>query len=454
ISLPIGYSGSNKKYPVFYLTDGYINNFINTAGMIRYFSNTYFPQMIVVGIPNTDRGRDLSVVVQEQLPGSGGAGKYIDFITDELIPHIDGNYRTTGHRILTGFSAGGQVVIYALLKASEHFNEYIAGSPAIGFGEDFLLNFAGDFFRSKKELRKFLFIPYYEEDFTVTGSYVQRLIDIMIDNKPEGFKWNTKLYKGRGHVPANTSYEGLREIFAGWERISNPVIIPGGGELPEGSSVDIEIEDHHDTVYYTLDGSEPDENSRIYTEPFAAVCPAVIKAKAIRKGLDESGTISVEFAEGDPFEPDKTSGGLQNGLEYKYFEKEWFILPDNIDLSPVKSGTVDHISLNNRERNTGYLFQFDGYLEISNGGVYRLYLESNGISKLFIQNRQVIENGQFNDFSEASYDLELKKGKYRIRVLYTNPWVYGNRLKLSYKGPGIPKMEVSKDVLYHRSGRN
>ncbi|MFC1492722.1 alpha/beta hydrolase-fold protein [candidate division KSB1 bacterium] len=454
ISLPIGYSGSNREYPVFYLTDGHEYNFVNTAGMIRYFSNTYFPPMIVVGIPNTDRGRDLSVVVQEQLPGSGGAGKYIDFITDELIPYIDEKYRATDHRILAGFSAGGQVVVYALLKASAHFDSFIAGSPAIGFGGDYLLDLAEEFFKNRKTLRKSLFIPYFEEDFTVTPSYVQRLIDIIIENRPEGFNWNTKIYKGRGHVPANSSFEGLREVFKEWEPVTRPVIFPYGGELPEGSPIEIAIGDNSDPVFYTLDGTEPDMNSSIYTKPFTAKCPMTVKAKAIRKGLDESVVVSSVFTTGEPIQPVRTSGELQRGLEYKYFEKEWFRLPDSIDLTPVKTGIVNKLNLDSREKDTGYLFQFDGYLEIYTRGAYRLYLESNGISKLLINDRTVIENPVFNGFNEVSYDLFLEKGKHRIRVLYTNPWVYGNRLKLSYKGQGIPKMEIPPDVLFHNSGRD
>src|SRR5450755_1302956 len=61
-------SGSNdfyskQRYPVVYLLDGDAH-FYSVVGMIQQLSsvngNTICPQMIVVGIPNTDRTRDLT----------------------------------------------------------------------------------------------------------------------------------------------------------------------------------------------------------------------------------------------------------------------------------------------------------------------------------------------------------------------------------------------------------
>ena len=55
--------GANQKYPVVYLLDGDAH-FYSVVGMIQQLSsvngNTMCPKMIVVGIPNTDRTRDLT----------------------------------------------------------------------------------------------------------------------------------------------------------------------------------------------------------------------------------------------------------------------------------------------------------------------------------------------------------------------------------------------------------
>ncbi len=55
--------GSTQRYPVVYLLDGN-GHFFSVVGMIQQLSqvngNTICPEMIVVGIPNTDRTRDLT----------------------------------------------------------------------------------------------------------------------------------------------------------------------------------------------------------------------------------------------------------------------------------------------------------------------------------------------------------------------------------------------------------
>ncbi|MNK55562.1 putative esterase [compost metagenome] len=54
---------SKQRYPVLYLLDGDAH-FYSVVGMIQQLSqvngNTICPEMIVVGIPNTDRTRDLT----------------------------------------------------------------------------------------------------------------------------------------------------------------------------------------------------------------------------------------------------------------------------------------------------------------------------------------------------------------------------------------------------------
>src|SRR5579862_8259454 len=102
-------SGNNdvyakQRYPVLYLLDGDAH-FYSVVGMIHQLSsvngNTICPEMIVVGIPNTDRTRDLTPTNSLTGPDgskisdfktSGGGEKFESFIEKELIPHIDSVY--------------------------------------------------------------------------------------------------------------------------------------------------------------------------------------------------------------------------------------------------------------------------------------------------------------------------------------------------------------------------
>lgn len=75
---------------------------------------------IVVGIVNTDRRRDLLYVSE--------ATQFLDFITQELIPVVEKDYKIK-KRILYGHSFGGSFTVYAMLRKPGYFSGYIASSP-------------------------------------------------------------------------------------------------------------------------------------------------------------------------------------------------------------------------------------------------------------------------------------------------------------------------------------
>ena len=81
---PPGYAVGTASYPVLYLTDAE-RQFGHTATTVEFLSrNGRMPAMIVVGIFNTDRTRDLTPYKDKeddaQLPTAGGADRFLRFI--------------------------------------------------------------------------------------------------------------------------------------------------------------------------------------------------------------------------------------------------------------------------------------------------------------------------------------------------------------------------------------
>jgi len=80
-----------KHYPVMYLLDGEMH-FHHATGAVQFLAtNGRIPEMIVIGISNTDRKRDLtpSTGVASDLkedPTAGGADRFLKFMVDELAP--------------------------------------------------------------------------------------------------------------------------------------------------------------------------------------------------------------------------------------------------------------------------------------------------------------------------------------------------------------------------------
>ncbi|MCB0751623.1 MAG: alpha/beta hydrolase, partial [Ignavibacteriae bacterium] len=140
IRVPKKYADKNDHYPVLYLLDGDID-FNMATSIVRYLQyGKEAPDLIIVGIgygtmmddsEQNFRKRDYTFTKIDKLEQSGGADKFLCFLSKELIPFIDKNYRTTEKRILNGYSLGGLFTIYASLKESNLFDSYIAGSPYI-----------------------------------------------------------------------------------------------------------------------------------------------------------------------------------------------------------------------------------------------------------------------------------------------------------------------------------
>ncbi|MEL7124033.1 MAG: alpha/beta hydrolase-fold protein, partial [Bacteroidota bacterium] len=121
------------KYPVIYVLDGE-NMFDYTTAMINFLSlskdNDVLPRSIIVGIPNTDRDRDLTPDPIAGVLNSGGGDRFLDFIEKELMPLIDEKFASVNHCTIIGHSYGGLLTIHSLFNRPELFDNYIAIDPS------------------------------------------------------------------------------------------------------------------------------------------------------------------------------------------------------------------------------------------------------------------------------------------------------------------------------------
>lgn len=74
------------------------------------------------------------------LPEQGGAGHFLQFIEEELKPHLEREFKIDRKRqAIFGHSLGGLFVLYAFLTKPDAFQYYIAGSPSIHWNKQYLL---------------------------------------------------------------------------------------------------------------------------------------------------------------------------------------------------------------------------------------------------------------------------------------------------------------------------
>lgn len=144
IKLPQGYAdNTDANYPVIYTTDA-VWHFEMLSGAAEYL----MPDVILVGISwqkdlyaeeeFASRFRDYTVTEfsnpeSQAKRQAGQAGSHLNFIRNDVIEHIEENYRADpDERAYFGYSLGGQFGAYVLLAQTDTFKNYILGSPALG----------------------------------------------------------------------------------------------------------------------------------------------------------------------------------------------------------------------------------------------------------------------------------------------------------------------------------
>ncbi len=120
VRLPREYDASVLDYPVVYLfySDWVELYYAEAVNTIAQLSANLMPQVILVGVPNTDRYRDL--YPWPRADGWGGeADRFLRFVREELFPFIDSEYRTKDYRVMVGPQAAAVFGVYALLEAPQ-----------------------------------------------------------------------------------------------------------------------------------------------------------------------------------------------------------------------------------------------------------------------------------------------------------------------------------------------
>jgi uncharacterized protein len=197
------------------------------------------PKMIVVGIPNTDRTRDLTPTHIDADPPmmdsassktSGGGENFIAFMEKELMPHIEAKYPTAPYKMLIGHSFGGLAVMQTFTHYNPLFNAYISIDPSMWWDNQKLLKETKTFLKNTKLEGKSLYlgiantmeegmdIKKVVHDTSKETMHIHANLDLQTaleSNKQNGLKYRGKYYGDDTHssAPLITTYDALRFMF-------------------------------------------------------------------------------------------------------------------------------------------------------------------------------------------------------------------------------------------------
>ncbi|WP_276913494.1 alpha/beta hydrolase [Aneurinibacillus aneurinilyticus] len=140
------------------------------------------------------------------LPEQGGAAAFLNFIEEELKPHIERKFRIDSSRqTIFGHSLGGLFTLYALFTKPEAFQCYIAGSPSIHWNRQYLLEQERNFMAhvKKKSVNVQLLLGVGELEKThISGNCdnAKELSARLSALSSQGMKVMFKQFEGEGHV--------------------------------------------------------------------------------------------------------------------------------------------------------------------------------------------------------------------------------------------------------------
>lgn len=146
---PPAYAERTDSFFVMYMPDGgTLEDFPHIAETLsELMALNSIPPVILVGIENTNRRRDLtgpSEVKEDSVlaPLSDGAAQFRAFINDELFSEINKRYRTSGQKGIIGESLAGLFIVETFLLQPDMFDYYIAMDPSLWWNNGYLVKTA------------------------------------------------------------------------------------------------------------------------------------------------------------------------------------------------------------------------------------------------------------------------------------------------------------------------
>jgi predicted alpha/beta superfamily hydrolase len=227
VGLPASYAKEpGRRYPVVYVTDGYWDfaKITTIHGSLVY--DKVVPEFVTVGIgyagesPDYDRLRrwELSPVpFGDDGTASGHAADFLRTIETVIVPFVEKEYRVDlSYRVLGGASLGGLFTLYAMYTKPDLFRAYVAVTPAVVVGNDWLLGYEDAFAKSGRRLEARLHVSAGGNESPAFLGGILRLNQRIASRKLPGLAYEFRIVDGERHagMQLEAYTRGLRFAFA------------------------------------------------------------------------------------------------------------------------------------------------------------------------------------------------------------------------------------------------
>jgi uncharacterized protein len=223
VGLPPGYASGRDRYQVLYVLDA--DGLFQPATAYAYYLplGGSMPPVIVVGVRSkstADRTRNFTPPATEgstARPGTGGADRFLAFLTKELRPLVDRQYRTQPFATLAGHSMAGLFAVYAMAREPRGFDAYFAFSPTLAWDKGSTVGRYAESLSGSKPAGKFLYLsaavePQFPQEPTL------ELTRLLKERAGSAVQWKYATFQGEDHfttVPP-ALWDAMRWLYGDW----------------------------------------------------------------------------------------------------------------------------------------------------------------------------------------------------------------------------------------------
>lgn len=213
VHVPQAYAASpTVKFPVLYMPDGGMDedfpHIVKTVDSL--IATGDIRPVIVVGIPNTERRRDLTGPTRIASDSAiakrvGESAAFRRFVRDELFPQIDKRYRTSAERSVVGESLAGLFVVETMLRQPDMFSHYIALDPSLWWNAGALADSSSQLIKRFDSNARTLYLA--NSDIKEMADGIRKLDRALQASPPRNFRWK---YVERLDLTHATIFLGLQ----------------------------------------------------------------------------------------------------------------------------------------------------------------------------------------------------------------------------------------------------
>lgn len=138
-------------------------------------------------------------------------------------------------------------------------------------------------------------------------------------------------------------------------------------------------------------------------------------------------------------------GLSSTNMKYSYYEGNWKSLPDFVKLKPKATGEAADFELSVVKRKNNWAVRFEGFLQIDLDGNYNFHTLSDDGSKLWVDDKLVVNNDGIHPPQSKSGKIQLAKGVHKV-VVGMFDGGGGSELSVEFDGPKTPRQNLGPRI--------